>query len=215
VLLHKDSEPIINAIVLLLEAEKLKPLTIREAEARLGGIVEASESVLGPDGPGLILRVPKKHIEVVFTSRKWEINSRGQSLNEDMAKSMAQIVHVLADYVENPQWKAIGYNYNLIFDAPDKKTAIEAIAVAAIAKKALDRKSGYVIKGASTSLYFDIEDKQLWLRLEPRGGDRESNMIWAYANFHQKLEGSLISENRLAKEFLRFNAVFVEILGRF
>jgi hypothetical protein len=210
----EGSEPVLNSIVLVLESSNLALTSVSDLEKKLGNVVEVRERMVGSEGTLQVLGIPKKHLEVLLSPTRWQFSLQGEVVSEDTAKYVAETITVLSEHVDNPHWKAIGYNYNSVLTALGGKSAIEAISEKTVNLKQLSERLGYQVNGNAVWLYLNVKGKDAWLRLEPRGGDRKSPLVWAYANFDQKLDGHLPAETQLAADFVQLGNVFLNLIGK-
>lgn len=209
-----EGETLLSSVVVLLDASGPMPTSLGELEARFGVAVEVAEQVFGPEGSGRVARIPKKNLEIVVMPKRWEFNALGGVVDENVGNVIASAIHTLAGLVESPQWKAIGYNYGVLFAPPDEKIAVAAIAASVFDMQKMAKKLGRPVKGAATWLYLDIEERLVRLRFEPRAGKRDAKDVWARANFHEELQGVLPSESQIGDEFVRLYGVFFDLMKR-
>ena len=209
-----DSELVISSIVLVLDSIKRVDIPPRELEAKFGSIVDTGEGVVTPQGAGLVIRVQKRNLEIVLLPRRWEFHSRSGIVDEETAKVMSNAVHILASFIGDTPFTAIGYNYNMVLSASGKEMAIETIRDSVLDVPMVSKKLESKVTGVSIGLYLDVKGRNLWLRVEPRGGERNSERVWAYGNFEEKLEKVLPTETELIKEFLLLHSIFIDLLKR-
>lgn len=204
-------EHVQHSIVLLWEPTKLKPISLREVEAKVG-TVNSVAPLMGPGG-GSLIRIARHHHEVLLLPDRCEITARGEEPTRGLAQGLAESVSVFTNYVETPTLRAMGYNYNVVFDLADHKTAIRAIADSTVTLASLKKRVKYPVEGAASWLYFGINDKALWLRLEPRGGDKSTSRLWVYGNFNVEMKATLPPENKIVDEFSELYEVFSSIIS--
>jgi hypothetical protein len=208
-----DIEQVVAGVAFLVSSEGMEPVQGQEVEARLGSIVDVSPA-LGPTGPGLTIRIPKKRIAVTMAGEKWEFAYSGGEFPDGLPADLSQVILTMASFLQKPTWKKMGYNFNFIFRAPGGDGAVESIARSVVNAEELSRRLGFHVWGAASWLYMDVEEWTFTLRLEPRASDKTSRFVWAYGNFDQELPDGLPSETTIRSNIQRLHDTFADTLEK-
>ncbi len=209
-----NSEPLLNAIVLVGSNLSLKIPPLPKLEDQIGSIIQATEGILGPTGAGTAIRIRKHNIEVVVSPGKWEFNSNGEQFDESLADYLAEVVEIFVGMAASPEWRMIGYNFNIVSQATEEDLPAKQIAKMTIDVPGVEKRLGHQVVGASSALFFLIGDTRLWLRLEPRGGDRDARRLWVYGNFDQPISEGTLTKESMEREFTQHYSKFKEIMEK-
>lgn len=215
-MIDRDShEPLINSIVLLSQDELAMPSlgTISELEGRFGSFVDAS-GVLSPLGPAVNIKIPKRNLEILLSTKKIEFHHKGMELDPESADSIADAIHIMNDFLTVPNWKALGYNYNVMSKNPQGNLASVAIADN-IVDRDLGTRMNYQLLGASATLFIEVEEFVLTLKIEPRGASRDTKSIWIQGNFETRPVDQLPTLEQLAESYKHCHDMFFDIIGKF
>ena len=164
-------------------------------EAAMNTAVELGQ-VFTEAGPALLMRVPRLSVEAVIAPEKLEVNYIGAAKKSCVPDVVDTCLKILPLLPLKPA-KLIGYNFVYLVDTGE--TAIQAIADRTHMHQALSEVVKHDVLGASLGVWLKVDERILWLRLEPRGGDQEAKWVRVYANFTETTDGSLPSRETLAQ----------------
>ena len=133
-----------------------------------------------PDGR-LFIAIPREQIEL-FIGRD-RIDIRDLSGNKPGRKPTAKIAIELLDWLK-AKWRAVGFNYELIFSVPSGEKAGEFI-VKNFLLSLEHLKDKIPISGAGIRLFYRKEHKKYTLVIEPRRREETAEGIYINVNIHR------------------------------
>jgi hypothetical protein len=168
--------------------------------------------VLTERGPGMALRIPKHRLQIVLWPNSIQVTSQEDTLEAPVAERIASDLCAVTALFPQGIWRLLGYNFLYILGSTER--AIEVIGKQMLAVKELSDKFGYPLLGGAVWLWMTVDNSVLWLRVEPRGSDRESNRILVSANFTDEIAGQIPSKDSIGENITKRHDILKQLLGR-
>jgi hypothetical protein len=184
---------------------------LRVLESELGTSVEV-QRIYSERGEGQVIRMHRDRLEVLLLPERVEVRDiEATTLNARHVK-LSQVLLAIAGYFPQGNWKLIGYNY--IYNLESSEMAIQRIATSVLDVSTLKEKLGYPVTGAGLWLWMQVDQSILWLRLEPRARDRQTNRVWVEANFEEVVTHQLPTEGDVSKKITQYNEILKQVLAQ-
>lgn len=135
---------------------------------------------------------PRDQIELFVG--KDRIDIRDLSGAKPGKKPTANIATELLGYLD-AKWRAVGFNYELLFPVPSEEAAGEFIAKKVVPLEAL--KAQIPISGAGITFFYKKEHKKYTLRIQPQGWEETTRDIYVNVNIHRNK--SELGDEEIAK----------------
>jgi len=170
------------------------------------------QQVLTERGPGMALGIPKHRLQILLLPNSIEITSQEDTLEALVTERIAGDLCTVTNLFPQGIWRLIGYNFSYMLDSSERAIAVIGNRVLNVPE--LSGKLGYGLLGGAVGLWMDVDKSVLWLRVEPRGGDRQTNRILVYANFTDEIAGQLPSKDTMGENITKRHAILEQLLSR-
>ena len=169
------------------------------------------EPILSDAGAGRAVRLRRHRLDVLLLPNRIEIVSQEPVLDNPLTERMALATSHAAGLFPSGIWRLMGYNFVYVWDAD--QPAMQVIGKRLLSSKDLSDKINHNILGGAASLWMEMGDSILLLRVEPRGMDRVTKKIWLNANFTANLDGEIPATEAITSSIQEKHSQLKEILG--
>lgn len=164
------------------EADQIEFLNLEDVEGiedDLGGTGQLIQG-LGERGPTTQLVIPTMQVDVNVSSGRFEVRSRGSKFTEETSTRMGRLLDRTITKLVDVRWESLGYNF--ILSGQSEEVAIKHLETN-IFKEKLRETLGHNLLGGSGSLWIDVGDSRLLLRVDPVRRSPTSHRYTVNANF--------------------------------
>lgn len=187
---------------------------ILQIESSSGQSLQAGDAFT-ERGQAKIILIPRRQMDSIIENERIEVRCRypGTSLQET-ASWMTQLLSLfLESQKTTPEvvpWVRAGYNYILTRETDGIATA--KLADGLFSENFLSNLK-HPVTGAATSIWLDVAQAVLWLRLEPYRNDPAATKMTVTANFLEE-GGTLTPKEAIESKLTGYLANLNELLGR-
>ena len=166
---------------------------------------------VGDRGPGSGFVIQRRQLDLTVYQDRLEVRSQHPKFSQDVAARMIQMFDEVRAKIGIDKWRSIGHNYILPLSV--QGTAIKHLGQNVL-KDDLEDTLGYKVLGSTASIWIEVDESTLWLRLEPNRSSTTTNRIRANANFSIELssDGELPESDATVSRLLKYSSDLDSIL---